>query len=98
MTTKISSFEDMPVWKAGRALAQNVYLLTGQGKTARDFGLRDQMQRAVVSIVSNIAEGFERNNNKEFLTFLRYAKGSVAELRTQLMIAHDVGYIDNTSF
>ena len=77
-------FEDLDVWKTGCRLAVDVY---SELQKSRDYGLRDQMQRAAVSIPSNIAEGSERKSKKEFVQFLYIAKGSCAELRTQLYIA-----------
>jgi len=80
---KVSSFEDLNVWKEAMRLAVDLYKIL---EKCRDFSLKDQMQRAAVSIPSNIAEGFERDTNKEFIRFLYIAKGSSAELRTQLYI------------
>ena len=86
----MTGFENLDVWKAGCRLAVDVYSALQQN---RDYGLRDQMQRAAVSISSNIAEGSERRSKKEFVQFLYIAKGSCAELRTQLYIAASVGAI-----
>lgn len=77
---------------------KNVYLLTATERFSRDFGLRDQIQRAAVSIMSNIAEGFERAGKAEFHQFLVIAKGSCAEVRSQLYVALDTGYITNDQF
>ncbi len=82
-------FEDLVAWQKARLLANDVYRITREGPLARDFGLRDQMQRAAVSIVSNIAEGFERDTIPDFIHFLFIAKGSAGELRTQLYLALD---------
>ncbi len=90
MKQKVSKFEDLEVWKEGMLLAANIY---GVLKSCRDYGLKDQMQRAAVSIPSNIAEGFERNTNKDFIHFLYIAKGSCSELRTQLYLAKEIGII-----
>ena len=76
MGQKISKFEDLEVWKEGMHLAARIYR---ELKDCRDYGLRDQMQRAAVSIPSNIAEGYERNTNKDFIHFLYIAKGSCSE-------------------
>jgi four helix bundle protein len=84
------SFEELEVWKRACKLAVNVYLAV---KDSREFGLRDQINRAAVSIPSNIAEGAERDSIKEFIHFLHIAKGSVAELRTQLYIAEKIGIL-----
>lgn len=75
-----------------------MYAITWAGSFARDFGLTDQIRRSVVSIGSNIAEGFDRGNNKEFLSFLGIAKGSAAEVRSQLYTAFDVGYLPKERF
>jgi four helix bundle protein len=74
-------------------LAIRVYTLTKNGALSKDFGLREQMQRAAVSVACNVAEGYERNSNKDFIRFLLIAKGSLSELRTQLDIACSIGYI-----
>jgi four helix bundle protein len=92
------SFEELEVWKRGRTLASELYGRSSQGHFARDFGLRDQIRRAAISIVSNIAEGFERGGNKEFIHFLYIAKGSAAELRSQLYVCLDLHYIDQREF
>ena len=86
-------FEDLEVWKQARLLAMKIYSLVKSSGIAKDFGLRDQIQRAAVSVSSNIAEGFERNSNKELVNFLFIAKGSCGEVRSQLYIAFDVGQI-----
>ena len=86
-------FEEIVAWQEARKLACMVYRLTSAGGFAKDFGLRDQIRRAAVSIGSNIAEGFERNGNKEFGKFLWIAKGSAGEVVSQLYTAVDVGYV-----
>ena len=86
----MTGFENLEVWKAGCRLAVDVY---SELQKSRDSGLRDQMQRAAVSISSNIAEGSERRSKKEFVQFLYIARGSCAELRTQLYIAVSIGAI-----
>ena len=89
------SFEDLDVWQRSRVLAVCVYR---DLQTCKDYGFRDQITRAAVSIPSNIAEGAERITRKEFVQFIGYAKGSAGELRTQLMIAADLGYLtENTA-
>jgi len=90
MNDKINRFEDLEVWKESMRLAVAVYEAL---KPCRDFGLKDQMQRAAVSIPSNISEGYDRQSNKEFIQFLYVAKGSSAELRTQLDLAERVKLI-----
>ena len=92
------TFEEINAWGNGRALVNDVYAMTGRGAFAKDFGLRDQIQRAAVSICSNIAEGFERRGNKEFIKFLWIAKGSAAEVASQLYHAKDLGYISEDTF
>jgi len=87
------NFEDLDIWKLARELTGNIYKLTNGGKFARDFGLRDQIRRASVSVMSNIAEGYERGGNQEFIQFLSIAKGSCGEVRCQLYVASDQGYI-----
>lgn len=88
---KIEKFEDIEVWKEGMQLALNLYQIL---RDCRDYGLRDQMQRSAVSIPSNIAEGYERNTNKDFIHFLYIAKGSCSELRTQIYLAIQIGHFD----
>ena len=88
-----SDFRDLEVWKKARGLALDVYRLTADGPLARDFGLRDQMRRAVVSICSNIAEGNERNTDRDTVRFLYMAKGPASELMSQVDIALGVGYL-----
>ena len=84
-------FEDLEVWKRSARLSAEIYKGTRQ---VRDYGFRDQLSRAGLSVPSNIAEGFERESNKEFVNFLSYAKGSCGELRTQVYIGMEIGYID----
>lgn len=91
-------FEDIEAWQLGRELTRRVYEATRSGAFSRDFGLRDQIQRAVVSITSNVAEGFERDSEREFVRFLRIAKGSAGEVRSQLYAALDLGYLDRDTF
>jgi four helix bundle protein len=95
---KFKTFEEMPVWQDARELTNLIYRLTEEGKFSRDFGLRDQIRRAVISVLSNIAEGYERTTKKEFAIFLGYAKGSAGELRSQLYIALDLKYITQEEF
>lgn len=93
-----NSFEDLPVWKNARELALLVYKTTFKGRLSKDYGLKNQIQRAVVSVSSNIAEGFERGSKREFIQFLYVAKGSCGELRSQLFIARALGYIGDNDF
>jgi four helix bundle protein len=90
----IRTFEDLLVWQKAIEFVKEVYVLTNQGDLKRDFGLRDQMRRAAVSIPTNIAEGFERSSRKEYLLFLNIAKGSAGETRSLLRVALEVGYFD----
>jgi four helix bundle protein len=92
MENRIEKFEDLKIWKEGVNMAVEVYSLL---KSCNDFGLRDQIQRSAVSIPSNISEGFDRQSNNEFIRFLKIAKGSCAELRTQLIIANKINLIEN---
>jgi four helix bundle protein len=94
----IEKFEDMEVWQQARSIAKTIYIHSRQGQFSRDYGLREQIQRAAVSIMSNIAEGFERGSNREFIQFLFIAKGSAGEVRAQLYIALDLGYIEKDEF
>ena len=91
-------FEDMEVWKKSREFVQIIYTVTNEKQFVRDFSLRDQIRRAGVSIISNIAEGYERESKKEFMRFLLIAKGSSGEVRSQLYIALDLGYITQEEF
>ena len=78
--TRIKNFEDIASWKKGRQLTKNIYDATSTGNFSRDFGLKDQIRRAAVSVLSNIAEGFERGSKREFIQFLTVAKGSNGEV------------------
>ena len=89
------NFEDLEVWQKASELAVKIYKLTLQQAFNRDFALRDQIRKSAISISSNIAEGFEYGNNKDFIRFLRYAKGSAGELRSQLYLAQRLGYADD---
>jgi four helix bundle protein len=91
-------FKNLTVWQRSKDLAVYIYKLTNKGSFSRDFGLRDQMRRAAVSIPSNIAEGDERDTNKESVRFLYIVKGSLAELLTQLEISKEIGYITAEEF
>jgi four helix bundle protein len=94
----LEQFEELEAWKKARELTKAIYQVSSSGEFARDFGLRDQIRRAAVSILSNIAEGFERDGNKEFLQFLSVAKGSCGEVRAQLYVALDQAYISTEQF
>ncbi|AWW00012.1 four helix bundle protein [Arcticibacterium luteifluviistationis] len=91
--SKVEKFEDLKVWQSGLSMSIEIYKTLAN---CRDYGLKDQMCRSAVSIPSNIAEGFEKEYNKEFIRFLRISKGSAGELRTQIYVAQGIGIIDNT--
>lgn len=94
----IKKFEEIESWKSARECVVQVYKLSSTGAFAKDFGLRDQMRRAAVSIMSNIAEGFERDGTKEFINFLSVAKASCGETRSQLYVALDQAYVSESDF
>ena len=95
---KIERFEDIEAWKKARELTKVIYEITGHGKIATDFPLRDQLRRASLSIMANVAEGFEREGNKEFRQFLAQAKGSVGEVKSLLYVALDAGLTSPEQF
>jgi four helix bundle protein len=90
-------YEDLLVWQKAKDLAVAIYRTTEEGRWSRDFGLRDQMRRSAVSVPSNIAEGDERATDKESVHFFYIAKGSLAEFRTQIQIAYEIGYLTEDS-
>ncbi len=94
----IKRFEDIEAWKTARQLTVLIYRLTEQGSFAKDFGLKDQIRRAVVSVMSNIAEGFESQTQAQFVRYLGHAKASAGEARSQLYVALDVGYLTKEQF
>ena len=91
-------FEEIECWKRARELTNHVYKISSRPAFARDFGLKDQIRRASVSVMSNIAEGYDRSGTGEFVQFLATAKGSAAEVRCQLYVAADQGYIQEGDF
>jgi four helix bundle protein len=95
---KVKLFEDLQVWQDARIFVKSIYELTSLDNFKKDYGLKDQIQRAAVSIMNNISEGFERDNNKEFRNFLTYAKGSAGEVRSMLYVALDLSYINKKEF
>ncbi len=95
---EIKRLEDIEAWQKARQLVRDVYEITSVGAFAKDFGLRDQIRRAAISVMSNIAEGFERGGDKEFLQFLSLAKASCGEVRSQLYAAHDQKYLSEERF
>ena len=95
---KIERFEDIEAWKAARKLAQGIYALTAQPRFAKDFGLRDQIQRAAVSVMANIAEGFDGRSPQEFIRFLSYAFRSATEVQSHLYVTLDQAYLMKDEF
>lgn len=91
-------YQNLIVWQKAKDLAVQIYKLSNDGKLNKDFGLRDQIRRAAVSIPSNIAEGDERDTDREAVRFFYAAKGSLAELRTQLQIAYEIGYLETDTY
>ena len=94
----IKKFEDIIAWQEARKLSRMVYKISTSGLLARDFGLRDQIQRASVSVMANIAEGFDCESNLEFARFLGIARRSSVEVQSLLYTALDIGYIDEVTF
>lgn len=94
----ITKFEDVKAWQKSRKLAQDIYLITNQHPFSQDFALKNQIRSATGSIMDNIAEGFERGGNKEFIHFLFISKASAGEVRSQLYRALDVGYLSQAEF
>lgn len=91
---KYRQFEDLPVWQKAKNLAIQIYRITQQGKFVRDYSFTTQIRKSSISVPCNIAEGFERGSRKEFIQFLYIAKASAGELRSQLIIATDLGYLE----
>lgn len=94
----IEKFEDIEAWKRAREVVKTIYRLSSSGEFSRDYGLKDQIRRSSVSVVSNIAEGFERDGNREFINFLGIAKASCGEARSQLYVALDQDFISVEDF
>ncbi len=90
----MGGFRELNVWQKGKELAVQIYKITQKEPFSRDYGFKDQIRRAAVSIPSNIAEGDERGSNRDAVRFFYIAKGSLAELQTQLEIAYEIGYIN----
>ena len=95
---KIQKFEDILAWQKARELTREVYAHSKTGAFAKDFGLRDQIQRASVSVMGNVAEGYDRGGDKEFIQFLSVSKGSCGEVKSHLYVALDQQYINPTQF
>lgn len=89
---KVEKFEDLKCWKESRVLAKMIFKITESGRLAKNFGLKDQIQRAGVSVMNNIAEGFTRHNNKEFRRYLTIAQSSNAEVLSMLYLFEDIGF------
>ena len=98
MGQRVERFEDLIAWQKARKLATEIYRASSVGDFSKDFGLRDQIRRAAVSVMSNVAEGFDRGSRAEFHQFLVIAKASCAEVRSQLYVAQDVLYITTENF
>ena len=94
----IRRFEEIEAWKTARNLTKRVYVFSSKGHFERDFGLKDQIRRAAVSVMSNIAEGSESQTQAQFIKYLGYAKASAGEVRSQLYVAHDLKYISQEDF
>jgi len=94
----IKKFEEIIAWQKARELNAKIYFITNNAAISKDYGLRDQMRRSSISVMSNIAEGFERKGDKEFLRFLSISKSSCAELKSQLYAAYDVKLISVEDF
>ena len=94
----IKRFEDIKAWQKARELVREIYMMCAEGRLSKDFGLKDQICRAAVSSMSNVAEGFARNSDKQFAHFLDIARGSVIEVQSLLYVALDVGYIEKDKF
>ncbi|KPL19593.1 MAG: four helix bundle protein [candidate division Zixibacteria bacterium SM23_81] len=95
---KINKLEDIEAWQRARKLVQEIYRITARDGFSKDFGLRDQIRRAAVSIMSSIAEGFGRRSNREFANFLNYSHGSTAEVQSHFYVALDQSYIEKKTF
>ena len=91
-------FKELAVWQRSKDLAVQIYKTSSSGPLSKDYGLRDQLRRAAISVPSNLAEGDERDTDREAVRFFYIAKGSVAELRTQLQIGLEIGYLERDVF
>lgn len=96
--SKVARFEELAVWRKSKDLSLGVYRVTNNGRFSKDHALRNQIRRAAVSVMSNIAEGFERYSRSEFRHFLSIARGSASEVRSQLHLAHELGYLPQSDF
>ena len=93
--SRITRFEDLDCWKQARIVVSSMYAVSNQGEMAKDFGTRDQLRRAALSIMNNIAEGFSRTSAKEFIRFLSISESSAAEVKSMLYVLSDLKYIDS---
>ena len=98
MSKKVERFEDLFAWQKAKALAKEIYSVTKEAQFKTDFALANQVQRAAVSVMSNVAEGFERGSRADFHRFVVMAKASCAELRSQLILAYEIGYLSQEAF
>jgi four helix bundle protein len=96
--SSFTTFKDIAAWRQARELTRDIYTASNDGAFSKDFGLRDQIRRASVSIMANIAEGHERSGTGEFVQFLSMAKGSAGEVESHLYVAFDLGYLDKATF
>jgi four helix bundle protein len=95
---RVTKFEDLKIWQIALRITKEIYDITSKKEFSKVFSLRDQIRRAIISVSSNIVEGFEKNNNNEFIRFLKIAKGSIGEVRNQLYIELAVNYINQEEF
>lgn len=96
--SEIQRFEEINAWKKARGLVRDIYEVSSSGDFADDWSLKDQIRRAAISVMSNIAEGYGRDSDKEFSRFLNIALGSVTEVKSQLYVARDLGYLEDNEF
>jgi four helix bundle protein len=96
--SKIKTFEDLEVWQNASNIAIEVYKISSIGKLSKDYGLKDQIQRASISISNNISEGFEYDNNKDFIKYLRFAKGSAGEVRSMKNFLYKIDYVNKETY
>lgn len=94
----VKSFEELEIWKKSIDLATTIYRLTFKEPLSKDYSLKDQIRRASTSVSNNIAEGFEYGSNKQFVRFLRIAKGSLGEVRSQIIVLNKIGYINQVDY
>ncbi len=92
------SFEELPVWKSASELAADIYKASSCGNIDKDYSFKDQIRRSVLSVSSNIAEGFERGAKKELIQFLYISRGSCGELRSQIHVAKNIGYLTDIEY